>query len=248
MKLRYITCSDPREDLKPSDVIDLLKTSPLAEIGVQIHKSVAKWGKQRALWFDTLLKQSANLKTPVNIAMHVNYEWCDEMCSGNIPSEIAYFMSLKNKHTNAPLISRIQLNIGDATYQFDAHKLFKLISVLRDYEFILPFNPHVISEIKQLKTTGAKFNLLFDGSYGAGISPEKWQKPVFNDVQFGYAGGISPKNVEENLNKISNILPQDYETWIDAEGQLRGNKWVFNLNLARDYLNRAIKWNNTHTK
>lgn len=249
MRLRYITCSDPRENLNPKDVIDLLKISPLAELGVQAHPSAMSFGCPRFDWLKKLLDMAKDLQTPINLALHVNYKWCDKICMGKIPGEIKFFLNKRHSITHKPLIARIQLNIGDGTYEFYPQNLSNVIcGMQQDYEFIFPFNNRVKKRIELLPRK-SKFNLLFDGSYGAGIPPEKWEKPAYDNRQFGYAGGLSPDNVYENLNKISNILPKDYETWIDAEGQLRDiYTGSFNLDLARNYLTNAIEWNNQNCK
>ena len=46
------------------------------------------------------------------------------------------------------------------------------------------------------------------------------------------------------------LLPNDYKTWIDAEGRLRNHKTTgsFTLELAEKYMQNAIKWYNQHTK
>ena len=88
MRLRYITCSDPRENLNPKDVIDLLKISPLAELGVQAHPSAMSFGYPRFDWLKKLLDMAKDLQTPINLALHVNYKWCDKICMGKIYSNI----------------------------------------------------------------------------------------------------------------------------------------------------------------
>ena len=252
MKLRYITCSDPRENLNPSDVVDLLKKFPMAELGVQTHYPQMGKKGDRFIWFNKILDIAKKSKTPIHLSMHVNFEWCDDICNGKMPDEIAYLLEQKHPLTDNPLVSRIQLNIGDQCGGIDtqrAQKLSKLISDFHNYEFILPFNYFVRDDISRLKSTGAKFNLLFDASYGAGVSPDHWDKPVFDDRQFGYAGGISPTNVTCVLSQIANILPKDYQTWIDAEGKLRNKQnYSMDLDLAQKYLTEASKWYNDYQK
>ena len=248
MKLRYITCSDPRENLAPVSVVDLLKSFPLAELGIQVFPSTMSKGKERYAWFNKVLEYAKVTKDQPNIALHVNYKWCDEICTGNIPGEIKHFLKQKHSYTDQPLISRIQLNIGDYAHEFNARKLADLISKWKKYEVILAYNSITKPQIEELKITGAQFTLLFDESYGAGIAPKKRLAPVYKDIQFGYAGGISPTKVSDTLDKIANVVPADYDTWIDAEGQLRGRGGGMDISLAREYLNNALAWYNQHKK
>lgn len=248
MNLRFITCSDARENLSPVQVVDLLKISPLAELGVQAHAPRMSYGEPRYTWMQRVCEVAKISRTPVNIAIHVNFTWCNDICVGIVPSEINSLLRHKNSYTFQPVVSRIQLNIDENTKMFDAEKLAKIIKGWKKFEVILPFNKITKPHIEELKKTGAQFSLLFDGSYGAGILPEKWDKPAYNDIAFGYAGGLSPDNVKENLDKISQILPTNYDTWIDAEGQLRDRYGAMDISLARDYLNNALDWYKQHSK
>ena len=250
MKLRYITCSDPREDIPVESILNFSEKYPMSEIGVQAHVGPMSEKKPRNIWFSELVKAAKDLRCAPNIALHVNYLWCDYMCLGKIPSELSGWVSARNKNTREPVIKRIQLNIGDWTFSFNARNLAKMIKRHSAQEFILPWNPKTANQIQELKQTGAKFSLLFDGSYGAGKEPEKWQGPVYKDIPNGYAGGLGPDNVAGNLDKINQILPENYETWIDAEGKLRDYKTTgsFTLELAEKYMQNAIAWYNQHSK
>ena len=248
MNLRYITCSDPRENLEPIKVVGLLKSFPLAELGIQVFPSTMGKGKEMYTWFNKVIEYAKESKEPLNFALHVNHKWCDEICTGNIPGEIKHFLKQKHSYTGQPLVSRVQLNIGDYTHEFNARKLADLISKWKKYEVILAYNSITRPQVEELKITGAQFTLLFDESYGAGIVPKKRLAPVYKDVQFGYAGGIAPATVSDTLDQIANVVPANYDTWIDAEGRLRDATRTMNLDLARDYLKNAMDWYTQHTK
>nr|MCR4917516.1 hypothetical protein [Alphaproteobacteria bacterium] len=135
----------------------------------------------------------------------------------------------------------------DNTTSFQVNKIIDLFKRFPDREFIFPFNQNVKPQIDVLKKFSTNFKLLFDTSYGIGRSPDHWDTPAYKDIQFGYAGGMSPDNVEHNLTEISGILPQEYDTWIDAEGKLR-RAGSFNIDLARTYLLNALKWKRSNIK
>lgn len=80
---------------------------------------------------------------------------------------------------------------------------------------------------------------LHDVSGGAGILPEKWPQPVGDYC--GYAGGLSPENLEEQLDLIQErIRNKDgglYPIWIDAETKLRpADNSTFDLVLVERFL------------
>ena len=243
MKLRYITMSDPREDLPIAETLELLKLSPLAELGVQAHPHAMMYGLRRNAWFNNLMNSLENSGEMLNIALHINYQWCDDMCDNIIPYEVQNWLNRKNKKTGEPSIKRIQLNIGDGAYLFRPDKASRMIARFPDREFIFPYNERVANKMDALRKTGAKFSLLYDASYGAGVAPKTYEAPVWDNVNFGYAGGLSLDNVASNLNKINSVLPANYSTWIDAEGRLRSSTWGgLDLDKARQYLQNALAW------
>ena len=61
---------------------------------------------------------------------------------------------------------------------------------------------------------------LFDTSGGIGRLPDHW--PHSNNRYCGYAGGLGPENLEEQLVKISEACG-DMPIWIDAETKLRSD-------------------------
>jgi len=243
MKLKYITCSDPREGVKLEDLQKLIQISPKVEIGMQSHPSTMTRGMDRYVWFNKFIEWAEQQTLPANIAMHVNYQWCDAMCSGKIPTEIARWMNLHNKNTGAPLIKRWQLNIGDSTKNFNADEVAKLIEAFPENDFILPYNAKVADKIDQLYKTQAHFSLLYDSSYGYGISPDQWDAPVYTDTPTGYAGGLCPENVSGNLDKIAQVVPPRYTTWIDAEGRLmKQNTRTWDMERVFGYVKNALSW------
>ncbi len=245
MNLRYITCSDIRENILVNDVINLLKISPKVEIGVQAHSSNMANGKPRNAWLNKILDTSNSLYTPLNIALHVNYDWCNAFCTGRIPPELQMLLNRKHKITGTPLIKRWQLNIGDNTITPKAKQVAKIISSYPGYEFIFPYNTNAQLQkfIDKLNNTGVRFSLLFDASYGNGITPVSWQRPVYFEHYQGYAGGLSPENVTENLDKIAKVAGNRRDIWIDAEGRLmKPGTRVFDLYRAEKYIKAALIW------
>jgi len=243
--IRYITCSDLREDIPPEKAIELLKISDKVELGIQAHPGAMNFGTPRMKWLVELLTISQKLFKPLNIAIHVNYDWCSDFCRGILAGELRYLFFSENKDTGEPLIKRWQLNIGDKTRGFDANKLSQITLNNPDREFIFPYNPGVAELISSLDKTGAAFSLLFDQSYGFGITPQQWLPPVYSNHPQGYAGGLYGDNISLNLDKIAKLVPEDYEIWIDAEGKLMipgAFPRQFDLDRGKDYILQTLKW------
>ena len=151
MKLRYITCSDPREDIPVESLLNFTEKYPIAEIGVQAHPGPMSFDRARNKWFGEIIKKAQNMPTPPNIALHINYHWCDHMCEGFIPNELDWWLRVPNAYTGQPVVKRIQLNIGDYTNKFDVKKLNELMNQHKKQEFIFPWNNRVANKIETLK-------------------------------------------------------------------------------------------------
>ena len=245
MRLRYITCSDIRENIPVNKAIDLLRTSSKTELGIQAHYPSMNSGMPRRIWLDEILKMSDTFCKPLNVALHVNYDWCSEFCSGNIPTELKSLLDRKHKNKGEPIIKRWQLNLGDGTIIPDVRAISEIIKSYPYQEFIFPYNdnPKLQNFVQELNDTGVKFSLLFDASYGAGISPSSWNAPVYQQHPQGYAGGLSPDNVIENLDKITKVAGNRTDIWIDAEGKLmKPGTRIFDLERAGNYIRNALSW------
>lgn len=64
---------------------------------------------------------------------------------------------------------------------------------------------------------GLNVAALFDTSGGAGRLPGSWPEPT--PIPCGYAGGLSPDNVVEQVAIIEKLCPKPY--WIDMERRVR---------------------------
>ena len=244
MKLRYITCSDPREHNNIDSIIDLAKL-PYAEIAVQCHPSKMSNGMPRNIWFNNLLQESMQVHG-INLAIHINNEWANDICAnGVIPDIILDWLKIR-KFGNTPVIRRVQLNMPKETAEnINTVKLAKIFHEFSAQEFILQYNNKTKEAIRKMHHSGADFSLLFDASGGNGIAPKSWEKPVYSIHPMGYSGGMSPDNVIGNLDKINKLVPEKDLIWIDAEGKLKSpinGKDLFDVTLAKQYVMRANKW------
>ena len=261
MKLRYITCSDPREHNKISEMVELAKL-PNAEIAAQCHPSKMSAGMPRNIWFNDLLRVARN-EVDMNLAIHINMEWANEICTkGRMPDVIFRWINVV-KNNGDPVIKRIQLNMPKSTAEnINIDRILEILYVYQNREFIFQYNDNNINAIRKLHRAVKKFDKglyenekinfseLFDASGGRGLAPKEWRGPVHKEHPMGYSGGISPDNVVENLEKINKVVPQKRAIWIDAEGKLKSPqqlsdgtyKDLFDVDKAKLYVNRANEW------
>lgn len=246
MRLRYITCSDPRETVAVEAVLRLSQTAPIVEIAVQAHPSKMSDGMPRNQWFNRLLKESLYMPKAPNLAVHVNMEWCDNFCQGILAPEIKNWLSL-TRTDGTPVIRRWQINVyGSKTKIFNPEEIAKLLKSFSDNEFIFQYGPSECYNIKCLNETGSKFSLLYDVSCGTGKTNKNWAAPLYTNHPQGYAGGLSPENVTENLDKIKLVTKDRTDVWIDAESKLKNPETKkFDINRAKQYISAALKWQNS---
>lgn len=81
-------------------------------------------------------------------------------------------------------------------------------------------------------------SILVDGSGGRGISPKQWVRPD-TPKRVGFAGGIGPDNVADELEKILQVSQGD--SWIDMETKLRDQGDWFSADLAWSVMNAIPK-------
>lgn len=82
--------------------------------------------------------------------------------------------------------------------------------------------------------------ILFDQSGGRGQSPAGWVSPL-TGVLCGYAGGLGPDNLSEQLPHISAVAAGK-PFWVDMESKLRDKADRFCLDRAASCLNIAEKF------
>lgn len=258
MNLRYITCSDPRNYNTIDEMFNLWDIDPRVEIAVQMHPGKVSPDTERYKWICQLVEKLKNLEPNRSFfpqpcfAIHVNNDWCDDICNGTVPDALkTLFDSVHTKRKNH-IVGRIQLNMPQKTAEnFNAQKLKPVINAYNDKDFIVQYKPTTINAVEQLHKTGARFSLLFDESGGTGRDAGAWRAPVYPNVHAqGYSGGMSPENVADNLTKISRVagahtIWDAHSIWIDAEGKLKTDD-KFNPMRAKQYIQNALTWEQKH--
>jgi len=251
-RLKYITCSGANESTNIRDLTSLsYQYSKIAcgiqqiEWGIQVSGKKCSFASYRYAWINTLWKWLAEEQKVMNLALHVNEDWVEDFTSGEIPKELDILLKMKN-FINEPFFGRIQLNfkIGrDKTPDFDLLKL-RMKTYGADHRIILSYNPENKEFIHKLYNEGCRFDLLYDSSHGEGILAQQWEAPVFDDENIlqGYAGGISPENVEDVLSQIATVVPKDQAFCIDAEGNLKGEDKRLSLKRCALYVKNALAW------
>lgn len=245
MELKFITCSGTNETTSVPELLQLLNEFPRAEIGVQVSNKKATFGTPRYDWIHSLWKQVRHRKRVINAALHVNLQWVEDFGQGIVAPELNEFLLL-TYDDGTPFFQRVQLNFKVGREKTpDVDKLEKNICLYPRQRFILSYNQSNKALIRQLYLRGIKFDCLYDESFGTGIVPEKRVGPAYLDLLQGYAGGITPENVQEELDKIAKANEKFWGikgVYIDAHKGLEDEQTHFDLGKCRAYLNNAESW------
>ena len=162
--------------------------------------------------------------------------------------DIIYFINNGNFHLYFIIFMIVGIIIGSKskTKLFKTENIGKLMKNYPNREFIFQYGASEYHRMQRLDKNVANFSLLYDTSGGAGKLTKNWRAPLFEKHPQGYAGGLSPENVVQNLDKISKVAGSRTDIWIDAEGKLKtpGTK-TFDINRAKQYINAALNWQKT---
>lgn len=245
MKIKYVTCSGADENTRIPNLLKLMEDYPVGEIGIQVSADKASKEMPRYDWILKLAENIQNSQSDIRAALHVNKEWVQEFCDGFVAPELDRYMGLR-KSDGTPVFARVQLNIfvgREKTPNVD--KVIETLNLFPKHRFIFSYNVPNASFIKELYDKGVVFDNLYDFSFGEGHEPESRGPVVFPDRLQGYAGGLSPDNIYEELDKISKVVPKDAEIYIDAQGHLADNK-IFSISKARKFITNTLKWQKEH--
>lgn len=257
MNLKYITVSDPRNHINYNELVDLWFLDKRVEIAVQMNPEKTKPGSERYEWTRGLIEFLKNKRDWRNFALHINGSWCQDIFNGNIPPELKSLFYASKPNGSSPIVGRIQLNFPKGkTIDFNPYKLKSVIDSFTTQDFIIQYNADTRGMVDMLDKTGAKFQLLFDDSRGLGIPAGTWCEPVYPDRHLqGYAGGLTPETVAENLDKIAQVAGK-HPTWTDVEGgiQLPTDEFkpdgkqikLFNSARAAQYIQNTLSWEQKH--
>ena len=219
MFLKTVVCSGINEKNDIDSAIEFLKKYKAAEFGVQCSPRKAGYHTPRFDWLKELLYKLKEQKIENRIALHLNEGFVVSFCDGKVPDEVVELLDI------GQTVGRMQLNfkIGREVFASgsvpDIKMLEKTMKTVEAHPVILSASQPNLPFIHKAYHRGMKFDVLFDDSFGEGVAPDMRKPPLFNDVFQGYAGGLSPENVADELAKIGKVAKG--AVFIDAEGKLK---------------------------
>ena len=225
MKLKFVTMTGADDSINSNELLAISKDFPFVEWGILL-------GKNPRIRFPSLNWITKLFQLNDNYNLNLSGHYCGNICKDIINNKDIQHGLFFNE------FQRIQLNFSPYDVSLD------LIQELKsENQFIFQIGKKDKSElIQEALKQKTNFGVLFDQSGGIGKSPETWPEPILN-VFCGYAGGLGPDNLKEELDKISQVSGNK-EIWIDAETKIRSDdNNLFDLNKVRKFLEIAADYN-----
>jgi len=227
-KLHVVTITGADDKVRHEDMVALSEEFPFVEWG--ILSSQSRMGTPRYPSREWIEELPDSLRT----SCHVCGVWSREILDGNRGLE------------PYKLYNRFQINGFAAERASDA---FLKSARLQGGQLILPVRSNAGADYSNTLTIAKKVgaSVLYDPSGGRGVGPEDWEKaPLPVGVRMGYAGGISPDNVVEVIEKLDRKPHEAPGYWIDMESGVRSDKDALDLDKVHRVLALAAPYCEAH--
>ena len=242
--LKQVTLTGADDRTKISDLIELHSHYPFLELGILVgtHEGTPRFPS--ADWIRELVRARAD--TGLKLSLHVCGIPLREIVEQGTATNLLRTRELQGPHL---FFKRIQLNVNglvadpDSVFRNVGEVAANVLSVALQWdgkpEFIfqnagkLPLE--AMAGVKKLH----KVSILNDASGGRGIVPE-WPGPS-GDCENGWAGGLSPDNLFDELPKIHAKASTSRNFWIDAETGVRDGD-EFSIERGERFLSIANRW------
>ncbi len=226
MKITKVTMTGADDSVTPESLIELSNKYPFVEWGILFSQN--RFGSNRfpsVEWLSTLQH--------VSDGRYFSAHFC-----GHIVNETLYGGDsfIKVLGSVWGIFQRVQINTHGIEHAFKPNSMVTLLNSYPEKQYIFQYDNQNVPILAYSSAMDVNCAALFDMSHGAGILPEEWPQPL-DDVPCGYAGGLSPENIKEQLDLLNSVLPDDLEIWIDMETHIRSNNDIqFDLNKVETVL------------
>jgi len=231
-----ITITGADDTVKPQDLMELSGRYPKVEWGILMSKKQQGGPRFPSMeWIDTLriLKERREVGQPeMNLSCHLCGAYVREFLQTGLLDGMPIPIW--------DMFDRVQLNTHGEPHRWNAHNVDSTIRMYSqrspvEYhakEFIFQYddvNTDLIEAVAKYypEPLKANFSTLFDGSHGAGVSPNQWPQHLAF-IRCGYAGGLGPDNLMEQLPRI-HAASGGAEVWVDMESKVRNLNDDFDL-------------------
>lgn len=222
MRLDRVTVTGADDSIDAESLVGLAMEYPFVEFGIlmdgkrTLSEGIARFPS--AEWLHDLMRTYYSTRDRLgkagglNLSAHLCGEIVGDVLHGNWGWE-------NEGWVDPNIFRRVQLNTHGNPHLFDSKKMKEGI-IARAQEVIIQYdvvNERIFKGCEDLPNVAT----LFDISHGKGELPTSWPPP-FPGTYCGYAGGLSPENVSDQIQIISSLCPSEEAMfWIDSESLIR---------------------------
>lgn len=234
MKIKTVTITGADNNTDINEMLEISNQYPFVEWGILF--SPKRIGEERypdMSWVFELCKTFI-VNPTIQLSAHLCGGYTREMLTGKDD------LIRNNLEKYLGAFSRRQLNFNSSKDAVNLQGFFQLLEEQSEGHFILQQNNANFTICHDVRNRNIKnIDFLYDSSGGRGTVASQWKKP-FDGFFTGYAGGLSPDNLEYELKKIQEVCG-DAEIWIDTESHVRTN-CVLDMNKVKQFLGIASKY------
>lgn len=229
--LRFVTLTGADDKTHFTKMVELSRRFPFVEWAVLFSPEKAGQARYPSLeWIEKFGEKAQKAR------MYCSVHLCGEAvqalvheAAGTHPgpdsAEMARRMQLLVRN-----FDRVQLNMRAKVDHIVHYE--QLVRLLRGHNYelrvIVQWN-EANADVCRRMTHVDGFETVFDASGGRGVSPQVWPNAREHHARrFGYAGGLGPDNIEEQLPRIA-AAAGDGMFWVDMESNLRNEQDRFDL-------------------
>ena len=237
--LQLVTVTGADDSINPGDLCGIAEQYPYVEFGILLSdKYSLKNGAGRfpsLMWLNHLVAVARRSK--LHLCGHICGRWTREALKGQFVDLDTVAPGLQS------IFQRFQLNTHAVPHTSDVAAVGANLVELskRSQSCIFQLDGVNGETLAQSLMGHSNIAGLFDLSHGAGILPKTWPPPI-PGIFCGYAGGLFPHNLSEQLVKIE-ALVGDTPIWIDAETGVRtDDDRRFDFKRVKTFLEKAKPW------
>jgi hypothetical protein len=240
MHLDRVTITGADESVRPEDLVRLSERYPFVEWGILVSRSRAGTSRYPSVTWLMDLQAASRGAAPMALSLHICGHWVRHLLQG--VNELPSWMP--------KAFERVQLNFHAERTPCSSQAFVGALGSLglrRQFIFQVDGvmgNRHL--EGLPREVAGKKIDAvpLFDRSGGAGLLPSSWPAPAEHSGYVGYAGGLGPENLEEQIENIARAAGRT-RFWIDMETRVRSaDDRLFDLEKVERSLKTAARFVN----
>ena len=231
MKIKCVTVSGADDRSSISEMHRMSETYHFVEWGLLVSRYSV--GRNRFPTMDWIVDFLEDINSTRSASLHICGRWLLDIGRGDPTTLPSWLMG----HAQ-----RIQFNFAHQLHKIHPSSFFAL---LREYgvdgnSLIFQLDGSNFEILDQALNEGMTASPFYDRSRGNGVLPDSWPKPRPNEFS-GYAGGLTVKNLEDQLRKIEDVVG-DQEIWIDVESGVRNEHDQWDANLVSEFLEKCRDW------